>query len=218
MTHQTGLDAVAARNAAAPPQKAADVGARIECVESTPEGSNARAPLSAFRDVSSPLFIGIDPGLTGAIALIGRGLVEVEDLPVCDRPRAGAISQWLDAVRLAALLRAWSVRFDFALRAVSVVIEQPRPMPQMPSTTSASLFDTVGAIRGVIATRQWANVLHADPKAWKRGYGLKADDKRASIDCARRLYPSAAYALARAKDHNRAEAILLAHYGEGELS
>jgi hypothetical protein len=48
------------------------------------------------------------------------------------------------------------------------------------------------------------------PRVWKAHYGLKSD-KAASLTTARALYPSAPLNLA--KHHNRAEAVLLAHYG-----
>lgn len=167
------------------------------------------------------LTVGIDPGLTGAGVLLGHGgqLLECGDLPICARPAGGGkVASWLDARALAAILRDWSARHEFASHAVCVVIEQPRPMPSMPSTTSASLFDTVGAIRGVVAALNAGIMLHADPKAWKRTFGLKAGDKSAARECAQRLFPSAAEVFKRAKDHNRAEAALLAYWGRMEVA
>lgn len=166
------------------------------------------------------IVLGIDPGLTGAAVLTVDGrVVECAELPTCERPAGGGkVTRWLDARALTDLLREWSARHDFLNHAVAVVIEQPRPMPSMPSTTSASLFDTVGAIRGVIAARNWGTVLHADPQGWKRVFGLKAGDKNAARECARRIFPSAAALFARAKDHNRAEAALLAHWGRLEIA
>lgn len=166
------------------------------------------------------LTIGIDPGLTGAAVLADAGrILECAELPTCTRPAGGGkVTNWLDAGALADLLREWAARNDFITNAVVVVIEQPRPMPSMPSTTSASLFDTVGAIRGVIATRSWDTVLHADPQSWKRVFGLKAGDKNAARECAQRLFPASAKLFARAKDHNRAEAALLAHWGRMEVA
>lgn len=166
------------------------------------------------------IVIGIDPGLTGAAVLTLDGkLLECADLPVCARPggAGGKVVNWLDVVGLARVLREWSARYEFVQFTTCVVIEQPAPMPSMPSTTSASLFDTVGAIRGVIAALGLGRV-HVDPKHWKRAYGLKAGDKDASRECAQRLFPTSANLFKRAKDHNRAEAALLAHWGMGEIA
>jgi len=167
------------------------------------------------------LTIGIDPGLTGAAVLTNASgqILECGDLPTCTRPAGGGkVTNWLDVRALATMLRDWSARHEFAAHAVCVVIEQPRPMPSMPSTTSASLFDTVGAIRGVVAALNAGAVLHADPQAWKRTFGLKAGDKNAARECAQRLFPSSAATFKRAKDHNRAEAALLAHWGRMEVA
>ena len=57
-------------------------------------------------------------------------------------------------------------------------------------------------------------------QAWQKHYGLegKKREKRApgempaAILKARELYPDAAPLLQRVRDHNRAEALLLAHY------
>jgi hypothetical protein len=51
------------------------------------------------------------------------------------------------------------------------------------------------------------------PAAWKRAAGLPAGaPKAASIEAARRLLPGSAPHLTRAKDHNRADALLIAMY------
>jgi len=166
------------------------------------------------------MVIGIDPGLTGAAVLVSRGdlILECCDLPSRPRPHSGKVAKWLDAGALAKILRDWRYSYGLEHNAVCVVIEQPRPMPGMPSTTSASLFDTVGVIRGVVAALNIGTILHADPKTWKSAYNLAAGDKNASIECAKRLFPYYAELFARAKDHNRAEAALLAHWGRAEVA
>jgi crossover junction endodeoxyribonuclease RuvC len=164
------------------------------------------------------MVIGIDPGLTGAAVLAAHDtILDCIDLPTAARPDGGRVANWLDAGALDERLREWASRYGFAAHCVAAVLEQPRPMPSMPSTTSASLFDTVGAIRGVLATRAWLQVLHADPQAWKRSFRLGAGDKGASREVAMRIFPAAAGFFRRAKDHNRAEAALLARWGQLEL-
>jgi crossover junction endodeoxyribonuclease RuvC len=49
------------------------------------------------------------------------------------------------------------------------------------------------------------------PREWQKPYGLGKGDKGASRATVLRLYPAAP--VTRVKDHNRAEAILIAHYG-----
>jgi crossover junction endodeoxyribonuclease RuvC len=166
------------------------------------------------------LILGIDPGLTGAVSLIGDGLLECADLPIASNGMPGGrVSNWLDAQALDALLASWSARHDFAGRTVAVAIERPIPMPSMPSTTIASTFDTFGALRGLISAKSWGrNLSFPNPNTWKRVFGLKGghDAKNESRTCALRLYPSAP--VTRAKDHNRAESVLIARWCQMELA
>ena len=56
--------------------------------------------------------------------------------------------------------------------------------------------------------------VHAvQPAAWKRFVGLIGEDKRQACKVAATLYPTARPMLERVADHNRADALLLAHYG-----
>ncbi len=79
----------------------------------------------------------------------------------------------------------------------------------MPGQGVSSTF-TTGCVLGSIlaACQRIAIPLHLVTAAsWKRSMGLDSS-KSASLDKARLLFPDAD--LARAKDHNRAEALLLA--------
>ena len=60
-------------------------------------------------------------------------------------------------------------------------------------------------------------VQYVAPQRWKKAFAL-GSDKAMALETARRLYPGAAAELKRQKDHNRAEAVLLAHWGRGELA
>lgn len=161
------------------------------------------------------LVIGCDPGLTGAISLIcsQRGLLECEDLPTCTNGQTtGKMLRWIDVEKLQTMLAVWAARHAFAERAVHACIERPIPMPSMPSTTTASSFDTFGVVRALVTGRVSPNGMTVvDPSRWKKMFGLHTD-KDGSIACAKRLYPDASASLARKKDHNRAESILIGHW------
>lgn len=158
--------------------------------------------------------LGIDPGLTGAASLVNErlGLLECSDLPVCNNGTStGSMRNWLDVDALHELFCGWASRHGFAVDSVVCVLERPIPMPNLPAQTIASQFDTVGAIRGLLASRSWGRrVEMVNPNTWKRSFGL-SQDKGASRACALRLYPQAP--VTRVKDHNRAESVLLAHWG-----
>lgn len=158
--------------------------------------------------------IGIDPGLSGAISAIcaRRGLLATEDLPVCSNGLEKAkVMRWLDVKALSALLSDWATRFEFAQEAMLAFLERSIPMPDQTVWTAASCFDSVGALRATVALKGYE--LHmVTSNEWKRYYGL-GKDKDETRQTALRLYPGAAGDLARKKDHNRAESVLIARYG-----
>ena len=154
------------------------------------------------------LVIGIDPGLSGAMAMLGtRGLLAVVDLPVVAKGSgAGRVKNEINPAALSQLLRDWVAgHADDVL----VVIERVSAMPDQGVAGVFSLGDTLGSIRGVVATRGYP-VAWVTPQRWKKHYGLPADKELARAR-AIQLYPDAD--LPRKKDHNRAEAILIARYG-----
>jgi hypothetical protein len=161
------------------------------------------------------LFIGCDPGLTGAIALLKPGniLLDCQDLPTCDNGTAtGSMKRWLDPEAFAELLQHWSDLHDFAREEVHIFIERPIPMPSLPAQTIASQFDTFGVLRTQLARR--GEMHYVNPKEWKSTFGL-GSDKKASRDKCQEIYKAAP--VTRVKDHNRAEAILIGHHGVREI-
>lgn len=154
-----------------------------------------------------------DPGVTGAVALLrmGHGLLEVADLPcIPSGLETGAMRRFVSPVDLMGILATWSVRHQFGREFVAGVIERPIPMPSMPSTTNASTFDSFGVVRSCFALK--ANrVDMTTPSEWKKTFGISRD-KEESRALALKLYPEAAGYLKTKSSHNRAEAILLAHW------
>ena len=169
--------------------------------------------------------VGIDPGLTGACAVIDHnGVKSIFDLPTMPVPGAGPdakVKRKLDAYALcAALLKHCPASEGKPL----VLIESVRAMGGKNNAiqTQASLLRSLGAIESVVECLRYP-LHYIAPVSWKGYFDLvdsKLTDtqrKTASLALARRLYgddPS----LARAKDHNRAEALLLAHYGKVKLA
>jgi hypothetical protein len=150
--------------------------------------------------------IGIDPGLTGAVAFVDSyGTCSIEDLPTLPLPGTGMIKRRIDGRALAEIVR----RFVPAGERAFVVIEDVHAMGGSAVQTMGSMMRSVGAIETVIEMLRLP-IHPVSPRTWKAHYGLKAD-KAASLDTARALYPSAPLKLA--KHHNRAEALLIAHYG-----
>lgn len=159
--------------------------------------------------------LGVDPGLTGAIAAIcsRRGLLDVIDIPTCENGTStGSMRRWVDVDALAVALTNLRTRHEWVVEQVRVFIERPIPMPSLPAQTVASQFDTFGVMRAVLRRYEQHIV---NPREWKAIYGLSAD-KDAARKTALRCYENAP--VHRAKDHNRAEAILIGHYGMRQVN
>lgn len=157
------------------------------------------------------IIIGIDPGLTGAIAFVdSRGTCAIEDLPTIALPGAGMIKRRIDGKALADIVR----RFVPAGEKAYATVEDVQARGGSAIQTMGSMMRSVGAIETVIEMLRLP-IHPVTPQAWKKHYGLKAD-KSASLATARALYPSAPLSLA--KHHNRAEALLIAHYGLKEFA
>lgn len=160
------------------------------------------------------IFIGIDPGVSGAVAAVGPNSCDVEDIPTVEMGGTGRTVRKIDGLALAKMLR----RFVPAGEACMVVLEDVHVMPSSKSGSAAntSLLHSKGVIEGVLAVLRMQTEL-VNSRKWKGMYGLDSD-KKASLEKARTLYPVLAKSrLARVADHNRAEGLLLAHYGKVKL-
>lgn len=156
----------------------------------------------------SNLLLAIDPGLTGAYALLERDgtILKVDDLPVI----ADLKTKWIDGDTLT---ERW---LDLiGEREVTGIIERVHPMPESGSQGAFSQGMTLGSLLVSLQIVQ-ARIEFVAPASWKRDLGLLApgstdgERKRRSIDRARLLFPRAP--LDRQKDHGRAEALLIAHW------
>lgn len=151
------------------------------------------------------LYLAVDPGVNGAAAVVDSdcGLVALRDLPVI---RDGKLA-WIDS-EFGSWLREISTTEPSTLLARAYVER----------VTAQSGFGTANAFRfglvlGSILAQLQARFVPVELVAaskWKTALGL-GSEKRAALDKARLLFPAADLDLA--KHHNRAEALLIAHYG-----
>lgn len=166
------------------------------------------------------IVIGIDPGVTGAIAMVDRtGFRTVHDLPVAVRSQGKArVHNQVDPWALTRLLREVLQGHD--KNEIVVVLELVNGRPAQDVSTVFSLAHSAGIIEGVIAALG-LRLFMEPPHQWKKAVGLgrpagapkldAAQKKEAARQRAIMFYPTAP--LSRKKDHNRAEAILIARHG-----
>ena len=152
------------------------------------------------------IYIGIDPGLTGAVAAIdgSSGFMAVWDMPTIGQGRG----KTLDAEQLVYELDSLNLG---ALSAIAI-IERVASRPAQGVASTFKFGYGAGVIEGILAALP-IRYRFVTPRQWKAHLGLIGCDKHASRDKAASVFPAAADQLRRAKDHGRAEAILLAAYG-----
>lgn len=161
------------------------------------------------------IVIGIDPGLTGAVAMLGhRGeLLHMADMPTMEKGKAkGHVRRQVNGAGLAAALRAWMTDYD--RNECWVFLETPIAFPGQHVAAIAAAFQTAGIIEGVVVT-MGLQLTNVPPAEWKKALALTKSKEQARAK-AIRMFPSAS--LDRVKDHNRAEALLIAKYGHGLVS
>lgn len=150
--------------------------------------------------------VGIDPGSSGAIALIDKnsGRVSVWDMPtkVIGTTRKRSV---VDDAALALLL------YREIPQVVTVAVERVNSMPREGVASAFSFGRAYGVALGVVRGLGMPMV-EVEPQAWKKFHGLIKKDKEASRALAIERYPCAARGLSRKKDHGRAEALLIADY------
>lgn len=168
--------------------------------------------------MASRLTIGIDPGLEGAIAVLADGEAGVIiDMPLL---RVGESNE-VDARQFAMFIRA--ARDLHPGATVSATIERVRAMPpkdgvrKAGAQSSFNFGDHYGKAKAVLELLG-IPYTRAEPASWKRQFGLTGKGKDAARLLAIQRFPSAATELKRKKDNGRADALLIALYGDQRLA
>jgi len=147
--------------------------------------------------------IGVDPGLSGAIACIrDDGVVMVTDMPLFEIQRGKKTLREVNGVELCAIVQLCGQ--------AEASVEKPHAMPGQGVTSMFNFGKACGVVDGVLSAMM-IPVSYVAPATWKRQMGLSSD-KGESRRRATHLYPQYADEWKRVKDDGRAEAVLLAHY------
>lgn len=161
------------------------------------------------------LIISIDPGLSGAVALLGDDWQKVLDLPTVPTDGQGTITRRVHGPSLQKLLLESIPEGEGDIHAVMELLAAGG-QGNMVQTTIAQA-ETSATIRCLLECFG-LEVHRVYAQTWKRFYGLAGKKAQGENPAARAreiatsLYPSLGLELRRACDHNRAEAILLGHF------
>ena len=141
--------------------------------------------------------VGVDPGVSGALALhVGGKLSILEDMPVFDSR--------VDGAEVAAILKA--------MQPDAVYIEDTHAMPRNGAIALFKLGLNTGIVIGVVQSLSHP-LFRISPAKWKSKMGVTRLDKNGVRGIVREMYPDWQSCFARVKDHNRAEAVLISRYG-----
>lgn len=160
------------------------------------------------------LVFGVDPGVSGAIAVVADG----EPAGFIDMPtetRQSGNGQIVDGHQLGALLRGVMIQHRGAH--VFAAIERVQAMPDKLKGVrqgSSSVFNfgqADGIARGVIRCLG-IPLVSVEPSQWKRRYNLIGVEKHFSRSYVIGRFPHLAGQLGRVKDHGRSDALLVALY------
>ena len=150
--------------------------------------------------------IGIDPGLSGAIAIMENNKVlNIFDMPVMSEGKKN--KRQLNSAQLVKLLKDNISKNED----ISVVVEQVNAMPGQGVTSMFNFGQTFGAIKGVCAALGLP-IFFVRPSKWKKHFELINSSKDSSRTKAIEMYPSLSNDLAKKKDVNKSDAILIARF------
>ena len=151
--------------------------------------------------------IGIDPGLSGAVAVIkDAGSLSVIDMPTMTVERNGKAKRQVSAIELAQILEG--VKSDHC----HVYVEKVSAMAGQGVTSVFSFGRSFGMIEGILAALQMP-VTDVAPATWTKALGRGAG-KDASRARAMELFPANQQDFKRVKDDGRSDAALIAYWGK----
>ena len=150
--------------------------------------------------------LGIDPGLSGAIAILEKKKVlNLFDMPVMAEGKKN--KKQLNSAQLVNSIRENSIGEEELV----VVVEQVNAMPGQGVTSMFNFGQTFGAIKGVCAALNLP-IFFVRPSKWKKYFELINSSKDSSRTKVIEMYPSLSSQLAKKKDVNKSDAILIARY------
>ena len=152
------------------------------------------------------IVVGIDPGLSGAIAILENNKVlNIFDMPVMAEGKKN--KRQLNSAQLVSIIKN-NTKPDVE---IAVVVEQVNAMPGQGVTSMFNFGQTFGAIKGVCAALELP-IFFVRPSKWKKHFELINSSKDSSRTKVIEMYPSLSSQLAKKKDVNKSDAILIARF------
>ena len=154
------------------------------------------------------LIIGIDPGISGSICFLLDGkILEVIEMPTMTEGKKNKRQ-----VNGSQICNEISKRINKnEHQNIRVVIEQVSAMPGQGVTSMFNFGQSFGILKGICSAMQLP-MYFVRPAKWKKYFNLLNSEKDASRTRAIEIFPYFSSQLAKKKDSNKADAILIASF------
>ena len=150
--------------------------------------------------------IGIDPGLSGAIAILEDNKIkELFDMPVM--PDGKKNKRQLNNALLVKLIKNNIKNLEDTV----MIVEQVNAMPGQGVTSMFNFGQSFGILKGICSAMQLP-MYFVRPAKWKKYFNLINSEKDASRTKAIEVFPYFSSQLLKKKDSNKADAILIASF------
>ena len=150
--------------------------------------------------------IGIDPGLSGAIAVMhDKKVMNMYDMPVMAEGKKN--KRQLNSSQLVNIIKENINENEETI----VVVEQVNAMPGQGVTSMFNFGQTFGAIKGVCAALKLP-IFFVRPSKWKKHFELINSSKDASRTKVIEMYPTLSAQLTKKRDVNKSDAVLIAKF------
>tara|TARA_B100001121_G_scaffold283615_1_gene277832 strand:- start:2230 stop:2724 length:495 start_codon:yes stop_codon:yes gene_type:complete len=152
--------------------------------------------------------ISIDPGISGSICFFEDGKI----LDVIDTPTMADGKKNKKQVNGSQIYNEILKRIkNIDKKDIKVIIEQVSAMPGQGVTSMFNFGQSFGILKGICSAMQLP-MYFIRPAKWKKYFNLIKSEKDASRTKAIEIFPYFSSNLAKKKDSNKADAILIASY------
>lgn len=156
----------------------------------------------------APIYIGIDPGVTGAIAVFHGLRLTLIDIPTLTVRRGRTDKKRVD---VAAVCRIAFSYCELASPPARVVLEDVGGIMGQSASAAFAFGRTQGNLEAAFIAAG-AVVSYVPPPVWRKSLNVRPG-KDGSRARAIQLFPESAHLFARVKDDGRAEAALIGEHG-----
>ena len=150
--------------------------------------------------------IGIDPGLSGGIAILDDlKIFDMFDMPIMSEGKKN--KNQLNSAQLVNIIK----KHILPNGETFVIVEQVSAMPGQGVTSMFNFGQSFGVLKGICSAMQ-LSMHFVRPAKWKKYFNLINAEKDASRTKAIEIFPYISNQLSRKKDGNKADAALIASF------